>query len=215
MCIAVILTFTIVLNVNAGNTGGYPDVRKGEWYYPRVKNVSEQGLMSGYINGYFGPNNKLTRGEFAVILWRMDGKKEAGYQEYFSDIKGKFYEKAAKWAGSSGVIKGYENGCFGGDENITREQMVTILSRYAAETGKVVTRGNIYDFPDGNQVSSYAKDGVAVAVGSGWITGDKGYINPQGEVVRAVCATLISKYVSDYTPSVFELMPESFSFSSG
>ena len=59
-----------------------------------------------------------------------------------------------------------------------------------------MTKGNIYEFPDGNSVSVFAKDGVADAIGSGWIMGDNGLINPQGKVNRAVAATMISRYAA-------------------
>lgn len=214
MAMAMTLAPGLTANVQAANN--YPDVNRGDWYYPYVKNVSLQGLMNGYENGIFGANDNLTRGQFATILWRIEGSPAAEYDGRYPDIpEGIFYAEAAKWADENGIITGYENGDFGGNDNITREQVATILSRYANKTGKPVTKGNIYDFPDGDKVSPFAEEGVANAIGSGWITGDNGYINPHGDVVRAVSATLISRYASNFTPSVFESMPEEFIFSSG
>lgn len=210
------ITFTAGATVKAANPGSYPDVKRGDWHYPYVKHVSAQNLMNGYENGKFGPDDNMTRGQFATILWRMDGKKAVDYSGEYPDVPETiFYATAAKWASDNGIITGYNNGNFGGNDNITREQVATILSRYARETGKSVTKGNIYDFPDGAQVSGFAQDGVADAIGSGWITGDNGRINPQGNVSRAVSATLIARFVSDFTPSVFETMPEDYVFTSG
>ena len=216
LLMAAAITFSAGLTASAENTNIYPDVNRGDWFYPYVKNVSEQGLMTGYKSGDFGVTDNLTRGQFATVLWRIEGAQSVGYDGRYPDVEeGIFYAAAAKWAGDNNIITGYENGYFGGEDEITREQVATILSRYAAITGKTVTKGNIYDFPDGGQVADFAKDGVADAVGSGWITGDNGCINPKGTVSRAVSATLISRYTSDFIPPVFESMPEQFVFTSG
>lgn len=184
-------------SVIAVSAASYADVNEGDWYEPYVQDVSEKGLMTGYENGYFGPADELTRGQFATIIWRMEGAQAVVYDGKYPDVSaGDFYAQAAKWAGDNGIITGYDSGYFGGNDSITREQVATILSRYANKTGKEVTKGNIYEFPDGNSVSAFAKDGVVDAIGSGWIMGDNGLINPQGKVNRAVAATMISRYAA-------------------
>lgn len=177
----------------------FPDVSSGAWYYPYVQDVSEKGLMGGYSDGRFGPNDKLTRGQFATVLWRMSGSPDMGYSSFPDVPASSFYAKASEWARSEGVITGYSDGRFGGNDDINREQVATILYRYSGGEAS----GNIWEFPDAGSVSTFAKEGMSYAVGNGIISGDNGKLNPQGTVVRAVAATMISRYnnTSDNKPS--------------
>lgn len=191
MVIAAILLLGSTLTVQASQ---YPDVNEDNWYYSFVMDVSDRGLMTGYSNGSFGATDKMTRGQFATILWRIGGAPDMGYSDFPDVPSSVFYSKACEWAKSNSVITGYSNGNFGGNDYINREQVATILYRYT----KGEANGNIWDFPDGSSVSEFAKDGMSYAVGNGIIKGDNGYLNPQGNVVRAVAATMISRLsVSD------------------
>ena len=173
----------------------YPDVNPGDWYYEYVQDVSEKGLMSGYTDtGKFGPNDKLTRGQFATILWRMAGSPEAAYNGQFPDVAGnEFYGAAVAWASENGIITGYtDSGKFGPNDNINREQMATILYRY--DGSPEVDLSSYAGFPDAGSVNVFAQNGMAYAVSNQIVTGDNGYLVPQGTVVRAVCATMISRF---------------------
>ena len=175
----------------------YPDVRPGDWYYSYVQDVFNKGLMSGYVhNGCFGPHDKLTRGQFATILYRMSGSPDVDYNGMFTDVGDEmFYSNPISSASNNGFITGYMNGHFGPNDYITREQVATILYRYSGSPE--VDGSAIYQFPDGERVSEFAKNGVAFAIENEIITGDKGYVVPQGDVVRAVCATLISRFTEN------------------
>ena len=173
----------------------YPDVNPGDWYYEYVQDVSDKGLMSGYTDtGKFGPNDKLTRGQFATILWRMEGSPEAAYKGQFPDVAGsEFYGSAVAWASENGIITGYtDSGKFGPNDNINREQMATILYRY--DGSPEVDLSSYAGFPDAGNVNGFAQNGMAYAVSNQILTGDKGNLVPQGTVVRAVCATMISRF---------------------
>ena len=90
----------------ASSAAEYPDVNPGDWYYEYVQDVSDKGLMSGYTDtGKFGPSDKLTRGQFATILWRMAGAPEVAYNGQFPDVSGnEFYGSAVAWASENGII---------------------------------------------------------------------------------------------------------------
>ena len=187
------------------SAAAYPDVNSGDWFYQYVQDVSDKGLMSGYSDtGKFGPNDKLTRGQFATILWRMEGSPEVEYNGQFPDVAyGQFYTTPAAWASANGIITGYSsNGCFGPNDNINREQMATILYRYDGSPSVDVS--SFAGFPDAGSVNEFAKNGIAYAVSNKILTGDNGNLVPQGHVVRAVCATMISRFsgnhVTDPTP---------------
>lgn len=207
LLVGAISVCTLLMGRLTAMAAEFPDVNSGSWYYPYVQDVSEKGLMSGYSDGRFGPNDKLTRGQFATVLWRMSGSPDMGYSNFADVPITSFYSKACEWARANGVITGYSDGRFGGNDDITREQVATILHRYSGGEAS----GNIWEYPDANAVSTFARDGMSYAVGSGIISGDGGYLNPQGSVVRAVAATMISRYSGSNggNDSKPELKPES------
>lgn len=181
------------------NAAAYGDVNPGDWHYDYVNYVSDQGIMSGYShNGCFGPADKLTRGQFATILYRMSGSPETAFDGHFPDVAGgEFYSDPVTWAYQNNVITGYSsNGCFGPNDNITREQMATIFYRYAPIAGKDTNnRGDLNAYPDGGSVSGFAADGMSYAVGTGLISGDNGNLKPQGNAERAQCAAIIKRFM--------------------
>lgn len=179
----------------------FDDVKEGEWYYDAVYGVFNKKLMTGMSEKIFGPAQTLNRGQFATILYRMAGSPEVQYEQRFNDVKdGEFYSDAVIWANNIKVITGYGNGYFGPSDNITREQMATMMYRYAKYQGKDVSvKGDLNQFPDGNKVAGFAKEGLEWCVGTGLIRENEqdSTISPQDEVVRAVCATIILRYVQE------------------
>jgi uncharacterized protein YjdB len=190
------------VTVNICVADKFPDVSSNEWYYSYVSRISTAGIITGYDNGNFGTTDTLTRGQFATILYRMAGKPAiSGTAKDFSDTDSSaFYNDAVKWASSSNVkvITGYDNGTFGPNDTVTREQMATMMFRYA-KWSKVDTSktANINKFPDGGSVSTFANDGMSWALGEGLITGDQGNINPQGNAQRCVSATIMYRYLKN------------------
>ena len=189
----------------------FDDVQDPEaWFYKDVyaaygyKNANGTRLMSGYGNSNnFGPNDALVRAQFAVMLHRLDNEPEVAFAEVFPDVAdGEFYSKACVWAKEAGVITGYENGYFGVNDNINREQLATILYRYAKEYKKLdvsaaYEAGDLSKFADASAVSKYAQDALKWANGAGIITGTKeGNIDPQGNAVRAQVAAMFMRYIA-------------------
>lgn len=177
----------------------YSDVDINGWYYDYVSDVTAKGLMTGYDDGRFGVADNLSRGQFATVMYRMADRPDVQYSGVFPDVEdGWFYSLPAEWTNLSGVMTGYENGNFGPVDNLTREQLVTIMYRYAKLTGQDTSaRAEYSGFPDGYKVSGFASEGMKWAVAKGIIkgNGDK-TLDPQGNVSRAVCATVISRYTS-------------------
>ena len=124
----------------------------------------------------------------------MEGSPEAAYNGQFPDVAGsEFYGSAVAWASENGIITGYtDSGKFGPNDNINREQMATILYRY--DGSPEVDLSSYAGFPDAGNVNGFAQNGMAYAVSNQILTGDKGNLVPQGTVVRAVCATMISRF---------------------
>lgn len=180
----------------------FTDVPKDAWFYGYVMEIYHYGIMTGLTNDTFGPDEKLSRGQFATILYRMSGEEpKVPYQPVFSDVPddNAFYKDAAIWAWATDVITGYEDGSFGPSDMITREQMATILYRYADKVGEDVSaRVDLSAFPDCGSVSPFAVEAMNWAVAAGLISGEgvDGSLNPQGDASRAVCATIMSRFIN-------------------
>lgn len=185
----------------------FDDVRKGDWYYTYVDRVDLWEIMTGMSETHFGAEDKLLRSQFAVILYRIAGEPEVTFQTKFPDVREEqFYSEAVTWAENNGIITGYEkNGYFGTMDPITREQMATIMYRYAMKQNKDFTvTGNLEKFPDSGKVQPFAQKALQWCVGEGIISGkeEKGQevLDPQGTAIRAEAAAIICRYMEKYQP---------------
>ena len=161
--------------MNAGATG-YTDVPADAWYADAVASVTELGLMNGTSATTFSPAMDTSRGMLVTILARC-----AGTDTTVSDV---WYADGQAWAVANGVSDGTNM-----EGVLTREQLVTMLWRYA---GSPAAEGDLTAYPDGASVSSWAADAVTWAVANGLLTGsDTGALNPQGNASRAELATLM------------------------
>lgn len=193
----------------------YTDVAKGDWYYNYVKDVYklQGGLMTGLDEQTFGPNEDLFRAQFAVILYLMEGSPEVAYTDAFPDVpEGEWYTDAVCWASENEIVTGYDDtGLFGTSDPINREQIATMMYRYAQYKEYAVVEGDLSGYPDAANVNTFAKEAMEWAVGSDQISGNNGYLDPQGSAVRAQTATIIDRF-ADYSyvsaPGSYEKVTE-------
>ena len=176
----------------------FKDVIGTDWFYSAVKYTYQKGYISGATSTEFRPNKNITRGMIVTILWRMEGQPTVTGVKDFPDVNTKdYYAKAVRWATKNKVVNGYNNGKFGPNDNITREQLATILYNYAKYKGKNVTAtANTSKFTDWYKVTGYAQTAVKWAVGKGVITGKYNgtKVDPQGTASRAEAAGMIYNY---------------------
>ena len=180
------------------SSGKFVDVSARDWFHEAVDFAVEQGLFGGMSANTFEPETAMTRAMLVTVLWRYEGEPDAPANT-FSDVKsGTWYSNAVSWAAANGVVNGVGNNKFDPEGKITREQMATILFRYAQKKGiDTSKRGNLGDFPDVNRVSSYAKDAVQWAVGEKIINGSDGKLLPQGSATRAQVATILMRFIEN------------------
>ena len=176
----------------------FSDVSKEEWYYDAVDYAVQNGLMNGVGDGKFDPEGSMTRAMLVTVLWRYEGEPAEG-ENTFADVPdGTWYTDAVAWAASNGIVGGIGNGKFDPDGSITREQMATILFRYAQkkgiDTGK---RGELSGFADSGHVSSWAKDAVQWTVAEGIINGSDGKLLPQGNATRAQVSAILMRFIEN------------------
>ena len=181
-------------NAQQPGPGGFTDVSRDDWFANGVDYVSQKGLMSGTGTGTFAPNTALTRGMLVTILYQMAGAPEVTGTCPFRDVAaGSYYEKAAIWTAENGLVSGYENGCFGPNDPVTREQLAAILYRYAQYRGLDVSQtGSIGGFADNSSVSGYARTAMAWANGAGLISGmGDNTLAPRGTATRGQAAVIL------------------------
>ncbi len=175
----------------------FDDVNENDWFYNAVKYNYCNKIMSGLNGSTFSPNSNVTRGMLVTILYNLEGHPSITGTSKFSDVQNKniYFYNAVVWASNNNVVSGYANGNFGPDDNITREQLATILYNYSRYKGKYKTVYADYSkFTDSNKISDFAKWGMNWAVGNQIVNGSNGKLNPQGTATRAEAAAMISNY---------------------
>ena len=172
------------------------DVASDDWFYEDVAYVYENGLMNGMGEGQFGPQGTTTRGMIVTILYRQAGSPAASGNPFTDVDPGQYYAEPIAWAASHGIVNGISATTFAPDAPITREQMATILYRYAQYQGEDVSdQGNLSAFADADTISAYAKQAMAWANGAGLINGVEGNrLNPTGQAVRCQAAAILHRF---------------------
>ena len=181
----------------------FTDVNTSAWYHEAVDYVLVNGLMSGYGNGLFGPNDILSRAQLCQIIYNLEGQPATTSGSAFADIAdGAWYADAVTWAAENGIVGGYGGGLFGPEDNLTREQLAAILYRYAQTKGYDVSVGedtNILGYTDALKISEYAIPAMKWACGAGVIMGvTESALLPQGSATRAQVATMLMRFCEYY-----------------
>ncbi len=168
------------------------DVAEGAWYYDAVAYCYENGIMDGTSSVSFAPGMLLNRAMAAQVLYNLaDGTAStaAGFPDVAASA---WYADAVNWAAANGYVTGYDNGSFGPEDSLTREQLAVILYRHA---GSPEPTGSLDGFTDAASTSDYAVDALRWAVGEGLLTGkDGGRLDPAGTASRAELAQILARF---------------------
>ena len=199
----------------ASAPASFKDVPAGTWYQPWVKYASSNGLMTGLkddlggYSGYFDPDAQLTRAQVATVLWRAAGSPSQGSSKFPDTVKGSWYDEAVAWCVSAGVVTGYtsgpDKGCFRPDRAVTREELATMVWRFAKTQGVDVSNPDPAKFNatvDHALVSSFAVEPLKWTAAAGIMGGvdygnGKFGLEPQGTATRAQAAKVFSVLVRD------------------
>lgn len=177
----------------------FTDLAKNAWYIPSVQHVYYTGLMNGMSADKFAPGNPMTRGQLVTVLYRIAGEPEVADANPFTDVKeNAYYSKAVRWAQQNGIVTGVTETTFVPDRQVSREQMCTILYRYAAFLKLDLSkRDTLQDFSDNGKLSSYARDPMGWCVAMGFINGKPGgLLDPKGTATRAEIAKVLTAFDS-------------------
>ncbi len=156
----------------------FTDVNRNQWFYDEVYYVYTNGMMEGDSATTFNPDGRMTRAMFWAVLGRIDGATITGND---------WAEEARAWAMREGVSDGTNP-----NDYVTREQMVTMLWRYAGEKNG---SASLIRYTDADKISSYAVEAMRWAIGNGIIEGmTSTTLEPQGTATRAQCAAIFMRF---------------------
>ena len=176
-------TFKVLVAEPEVSVPSFNDVPAGFWAYDQITWAAEKGIMGGYGNGVFAPGRSTTRQALWMVLARLNGAAPADMAA------------ARAWAVQSGVSDGSNP-----TASMSRQQMVTMLYRYAQQKGyDTSARADLGQFPDNASVAGYAKEALSWAVASGVMGGtSSGTLNPGGTASRAHFAVFMHRFCTLY-----------------
>ena len=187
--------------VSVDVTQMFTDVTKN-WAYPGIQYCVTHGIMGGMGDGTFAPTGTTTRAQIVQILYNLEGTPAVSGTTPFTDLTANWYKPAILWAYQNNVVAGTSPTTFDPDQPVTREQIAVILTQYMFHVLKMErtwTPADLSTFPDGAQVSSWAKEAMQDAVALGLINGTKTpdglvYLDPQGSAARQQVATILMNF---------------------
>lgn len=175
----------------------FQDVDRSQWYYNDVVYAYVHELMNGTTPTTFSPTVSTNRAMIVTILYRLEGRPTAPAENPFSDVEdGLWYTDAIRWAAYYGIVDGYGNGKFGPNDKITREQMATILYRYASyKCYDTSQRADLSHYTDGADVSAWAEEAMQWANAEGLINGTSSQtLTPRGYAQRCQIAAILQRF---------------------
>ena len=173
------------------------DVNEGDWFYDAVVYAYQNELMDGVGGNRFAPNSATTRAQLVTILYRLEGEPAVSGDLPFTDVEaGTWYTNAVGWAAQNGIVNGVGDDTFAPGNDLTREQLVTILYRYAESKGyDVSASADLAGYPDGEEIQAYAREAMAWAVAENIIQGmEDDTLKPAGNASRAQIATILMRF---------------------
>ena len=218
--------YTIEFDVNfqISSDRVFNDVENDEWYSEYVYEAAKNSWMTGFDGtNFFGPDQQITRGDVAVVLWKMAGKpqpqgapsdgsedwytEQGGWNTGFGDVNGKmYYAEAIAWAKSAELVTGYDGtDSYRPDAFISRQELATMLGRYA-EKCKVDVEGAEADlsaYADASSVAPFAEEYVEYAVSAKVMGQDVTELRPADDITRAEVAAMVVRLSGQFD---FDLM---------
>lgn len=178
----------------------FSDIPETAWFYRPVSYITARGISAGPASKNFRPNDKLTRGDFLVMLMKAYGiEPDEDPADNFSDAGNTYYTGYLAAAKRLGLTSGIGNNKYGPDNQITRQELFTLLYRVLKEIDKL-PQGNsgskLADFTDGDQVAPYAEEAMTLLVETGTISGSGGRLNPKNTTTRAEMAQVLYNLLS-------------------
>ncbi len=181
------------------NIISFVDVNEKDWFYDSVMYTVQKGLFSGTDETRFSPNSPMTRAMLVTVLHRLEGKTSPTLENKFKDVNlSEWYTDAIRWSSENDIVRGITDTEFMPQKNITREQLAVMLYRYARIKGmNTEVKGNITDFTDSKNISSWAIEAINWATENKLVAGrENGMLDPAGNATRAEVAAILERFIT-------------------
>ena len=177
----------------------FNDLDITKWYHHHTDYVIDNGIFNGVSYNTFEPNTAMTRAMMVTVLYRLEGEPATNRSIPFADVDmSAYYANAVIWAQQNGIVNGVSETLFAPDTEITREQIATIMYRYAKYKKYDVSVGestNIISYDDFDDISEYAIGAMQWAVGSGLINGrTEKTLNPKDNATRVEISAILHRF---------------------
>lgn len=191
----------LALGVGSASAAEFTDVPADAGYAGAVQWASDHGYVNGYADGRFGTDENVTRAQLAAILHRAAGSPAATGASRFSDVAAEaYYRNAASWAEDNGLINGYQDGRFGVNDPVTRQQVAAILWRWAGSPN-----ASAGDYADEDGIADYARTAVDWSRANGILTArPDGRFAPGDSATRVEIVSALYHYMSSSSPAPSE-----------
>ncbi len=172
----------------------FTDITEDDWFFAHANEAQARGIVSGTEPFVFEANGTLTRAMALTILARFAGDDGSSADAGFADVeKGSWYESAVNWGVANGVVTGYDEETFGPYDEITRQDFITMLVRFA----KIDAAESELDYEDADEISDYALAAMKAAQAACLINGyADGTIRPLNQLTRAEGVTILMRLVN-------------------
>ncbi len=172
------------------------DVAEDAWYAPYVQALADQGVVRGYDDGAFHPNDALTRAQAVQVLYLLSGSTPVNYPMPFPDVaEDIWYAEAVRWAASLGIVTGGTDGRFYPDDPVTRQDLAVLLVRFAQNQELPLPQDAAAPaFVDNADIAPYAAESVYLLQKAGALTGADGRFYPRTAATRAQLCKLLSVF---------------------
>lgn len=180
------------------STNPFRDVNNSDWFYRDVEYAYLNNLFAGTSDTTFSPHMVMNRGMLVTVLGRMSGESipTSGYNMTFTDVnRNRYYAPYVAWAAKNGIVSGFDSKTFSPDAPITREQIASILYRYAIYKGEKPIGSGTLKYPDAGSISGWAKDGALYCQTNNIIAGKTGGVfDPRGGAERCEVAAMLHRF---------------------
>ncbi len=178
------------------NSKEFADVSPTSWEADAVAFASAHELFSGTSETTFSPDESMSRGMLATVLYRLEGCPDQEGAATYADVSSDaWYADGVAWVTENGIANGYGDDQFGPNDNITREQFAVMLWNYA---GKPAASSQVLGFTDADQASSYALEALCWAAENGILSGyGNGQLVPGGTATRAQAAQMLKNFMEN------------------
>jgi len=178
----------------------FNDIQSVSWAYDSIMKLFDEGIVSASSDGRFRPDDNITREEFVkLIVCAFAPDAEASSHKFTDATENAWYNEYISKAYALGIVTGYPDGSFGVGENISREDMVTVIARALEALGNSFENSTSMTFSDKDEISAYAYDYVEALTSLGVINGmGNGTFAPKSTATRAQAAKVIASLIDIY-----------------